>query len=122
MTMSAPIRPPPARTAVRETMAATRSAWARGARGRHHPAQRAHAPDALQGAAQLRLEDDDERQQSDHGAGLEDRGEQPQVERLGDHVHAVEEDRADDEPDGAGALDQAEQPVDQESGEGDIEQ
>ena len=90
-------------------------------RRRHHPAQGADAPDSLQGAPQLRLEDDHERQEADHGAGLEDRGEQPQVERLGDHVHAVEQDRADDEPDGAGPLDQAEQPVDQESGEGDIE-
>ena len=105
-----------------ETMAATRVCVRGGTRRCHDPAQRADAPDALQRPAQLRLEDDDERQQADHGAGLEDRGEEPQVERLGDHVDDVQQDRADHEPDRAGALDQAEQAVDQEGGEGDIEQ
>ena len=38
-------------------------------------------PDPLEGAPQLGLEDDDEREQADDGPGLEDLGQQPQVER-----------------------------------------
>ena len=54
----------------------------RGARlgRRQEPAEGADPADALERPAQLRLEDDDEGEQADDGAGLEDLGEQAQVE------------------------------------------
>ena len=62
-----------------------RSATSSAARllGRHEPAERADAADPVERAAQLRLEDDDEREQADDGARLEDLGEQPQAEDAG---------------------------------------
>ena len=48
---------------------------------RQEPAERPDPPDALERAAQLGLEDDDEGEQADDRAGLEDLGQQPQVER-----------------------------------------
>ena len=47
---------------------------------RQQPAERADPADPLEGPAELRLEDDDEREQADDGAALEDLGEQPQAE------------------------------------------
>ena len=55
--------------------------------GRDEPAERAHAPDAIERPAKLRLEHDDEREQADDGARLEDLGEQPQREQAGREVH-----------------------------------
>ena len=46
--------------------------------------QRSDPADAFEGPAQLGLEDDDERQQADHGAGLQDLRQQLQAERLGE--------------------------------------
>ena len=48
---------------------------------RQEPAERADAADALERPPQLGLEDDDEGEQADDGAGLEDLGQQAQVER-----------------------------------------
>ena len=53
---------------------------------RQEPAERADPADPLERPPQLRLEDDDEGEQADDGAGLEDLGEQPQVERDGQRV------------------------------------
>ena len=48
-------------------------------------------------AAQLGLEHDDEREQADDGARLEDLGEQPELEELGEGVDAEQDRDADDE-------------------------
>ncbi len=89
--------------------------------GRQEPAQRAHAAEALEGAPELGLEDHHEGKQADHGARLEDLGQQLQAEELRGNVHAVHEGDADDEPHGAGVADQAEEPVDQEARERDVD-
>ena len=52
-------------------------------RRREQPAERPDAADPLEGPTQLRLEDDDEGEQPDDRPGLEDLGQQPQVERDG---------------------------------------
>ena len=69
--------------------------------GRHQPAQRADPADAVEGTAELRLEDDDEREQADDGAGLEDLGEQLQVEASGLRSTRRTGRHADDEANGA---------------------
>ena len=48
---------------------------------REEPGERPDPADAFERPAQLRLEDDHEGEQADDGAGLEDLGQQPQVER-----------------------------------------
>ena len=48
---------------------------------REQPRERADPADALQGAPQLGLEDDDEGEQADDRAALQDPGEQDAVER-----------------------------------------
>ena len=50
---------------------------------REEPVERADAPDPLERAPQLRLEDDDEREQSDDRAGLEDLGQELEPEEAG---------------------------------------
>ena len=82
-TISAPWPSAERRAAARATSAATCSAGALLGR-RHQPGERSDPADALEAAAQLRLEDDDEREQADDGAGLEDLGDEPQVEPLGE--------------------------------------
>ena len=57
--------------------------------------------DALERPAELRLEHDDEREQADDGARLEQLGEQPQAEELGQGVDAEQDRHADDERDRA---------------------
>jgi len=88
---------------------------------RPEPAERTDPPDALEGAAQLGLEHDDEGEQADDRTGLQDPGQEPQVERDGQDVHDEQDAHADDQADGPCPPDQAEQPVDQERGEPDIE-
>ena len=48
---------------------------------RQEPAERADPADPLERPAELGLEDDDEGEQADDGAGLEDLGQEAQVER-----------------------------------------
>ena len=50
---------------------------------RQEPVERADAADPLERAAQLGLEDDDEREQPDDGAGLEDLGQELEPEEAG---------------------------------------
>ena len=50
--------------------------------GCEQPAQRTHAADPLQAAAQLGLEDHHEGEQAHDGTGLEDLGEQAELEEL----------------------------------------
>ena len=52
-------------------------------RRRQQPVERPDPADPLERAAQLRLEDDDEREQADDGARLEDLGEQLEAEEPG---------------------------------------
>ena len=58
---------------------------------REEPVERPDAADPLERPAQLRLEDDDEREQADDGAGLEDLGEQLEVEDAGRGVDGEED-------------------------------
>ena len=67
------------------------------------PAERPDPPDPLERAPQLGLEHDDEREQPDDGARLEQLGEQPQLEELGEGVDAEQDRHADDEGDRARA-------------------
>ena len=50
---------------------------------REEPVERSDPADPLERAAQLRLEDDDEREQADDGARLEDLGQQLEAEERG---------------------------------------
>ena len=79
-TISAPWPSADSPAAARATSVAT---WLDGARfgRRQEPRERADPADPLERPPELRLEDDDEREQADDGAGLEDLGEQAQVER-----------------------------------------
>ena len=70
---------------------------------------------------QLGLEDDDQRQQAEHRAGLQDLRQELQAERLGERVDRVQDRDADDQADRTRAADQTEQPVDQQRGQRDVE-
>ena len=89
---------------------------------REEPVERPDPADPLERAAKLRLEDDDEGEQADDGEGLEDLGEEPQVEGAGRGVDREQDADADHEADRAGPADQAEQPVDQERRDPDVDQ
>ena len=91
-------------------------------RRRQEPVERPHAADPLEGPPELRLEDDDEREQADDGEGLEDLGEEPQVEGPGRGIDREQDADADHEADGARPADQAEQPVDEERRDPDVDQ
>ena len=80
--MSAPWPSAERSAAARATSSATCST-ARCSAGESSQANEPDPPDPLERAAELRLEDDDEREQADDGARLEDLGEQPQVEGTG---------------------------------------
>ena len=118
--MSAPVRVATAGDRRHEQRRPTRSTVACARRERASPG--ADPADALEAPPQLRLEDDDERQQAHDRACLHDARQQAQPQGLGDHVDQLQDDGADDEPHGARALDQAEEPVDQEGGQEDVEQ
>ncbi len=68
--------------AARATSAATCST-ARDSAGESSQRERADPTDPLERPAQLRLEDDDQGEQADDRAGLEDPGQQDEVERDG---------------------------------------
>jgi hypothetical protein len=90
-------------------------------RGRQEPSERTDPTDALEGASQLRLEDDHEGEQADDCAGLEDLGEQPQVECDRKGIDEDEDADADHQADRARPADEAEQPVDEERGDSDVD-
>ena len=73
---------------------------------REEPAERPDAADPLERAAQLGLEDDDEGEHADDRAGLQDLGQEPQVERDGEAVDSDQDADADDQPDRARPADQ----------------
>jgi hypothetical protein len=85
------------------------------------PAERADAADPLETSAQLRLKDDDEREEADDRARLQDLRQQLETQGLCQDIDDVEDRDADHEAHRAGAADQAEQPVDQQRGQRDIE-
>ena len=89
--------------------------------GGEDPADRADPADPLKGAAQLRLEDDDKREQAHDGAGLEDLREQAELQELGEGIDAEQDGYADDEGDGSRAADQAEHPIDEQRRDRDVE-
>ena len=60
-------------------------------RRRDQPAKRAQTADPVERPPQLRLEDDDQREETDIRPGLEDDREQPQVERQGGAVDKDEQ-------------------------------
>ena len=88
---------------------------------RQQPRERADPADALKGAAQLGLEDDDEGEQADDGAALQDPRQQDEVERDRQEVDDDQDADPDDESDGTGPADQAEEPVDEERGDADVD-
>ena len=89
--------------------------------GGEEPGERPDAADPLEGAPQLGLEDHHEREEADHGARLEDLGEEPEVERLGREVDDEEDAHADHEANGPGSADEAEEPIDQDRGDPDVD-
>jgi hypothetical protein len=91
-------------------------------RWREEPVERADAADPLERPAELRLEDDDEGEQADDRQGLEDLGEEAEVEDAGGGVDREQDTDTDHEADRARAPDQAEQPVDEERGDPDVDQ
>ena len=91
-------------------------------RRREEPVERPDAADPLERPAELGLEDHDEGEQADDREGLEDLGEQPEVERPGCGIDREEDADPDHEADRAGSADQAEQPVDQERRDADVDQ
>ena len=95
----------------------------RGARfgRRQEPAEGADPADPLERAAQLGLEDDHEREQADDGAGLQDLGQQAQVEGDRQAVDQDEDADTDDQADRARPADELEQPVDQERRDPDVD-
>src|SRR4029078_5817594 len=88
---------------------------------RQDPAEGADAPDALERAPDLGLEDDDEREQPDDGAALEAPPQQLEAEGDCQHVHDDQDADTDHETYGTGPADQAEQPIDQEGRDPDID-
>ena len=120
-TISAPWPSADRSAAARATSSATRST-VRCSVGEKSQLNEPDPADPLERAAQLRLEDDDEGEQADDREGLEDLGQEAQVERAGGRVDREQDADADDEADGAGAPDQAEQPVDQERRDPDVDQ
>ena len=89
---------------------------------REEPVERPDPADPLERPAQLRLEDDDQREQPDDGARLEDLGQELEPEEAGRGVDGEQDGDADDEADGAGPADQAEEPVDEDRGDRDVDQ
>ena len=87
-----------------------------------HDGHRTDATDPVEATAQLRLEDDHEGHEADHGAGLEDAREQTQVQLAGDDVDGVDDGRADGQAHRASALDEAQHEIDQDCGQEDVEQ
>ena len=90
-------------------------------RRREEPGERADAADALERPAQLGLEDDDEGEQADDRAGLEDAGQEDEIEGDREGVDDDEDADADHQADGPCPADEAEQPVDQERRDPDVD-
>src|SRR5664280_1375851 len=90
--------------------------------GRGEPGERSNPSDPLEGAAELGLEDDHEREQADDRTGLHELGEQAQAHGLGDRIDQEDHAAADHEPDCARPAYQAEEPVDDERGDRDVDE
>ena len=89
---------------------------------REQPGERADPADPLERPAELRLEDDDDREQANDGKRLEDLGEEPQVESPSRGVDDEQNAHADHQADRPRPADQAEQPVDEDGGDADVDQ
>ena len=89
---------------------------------RSQPRQRPYPTQAIESAAQLRLEDDHERDEPYDRAGLHDVREQHEIEGLRHDEYHVEDDGTDDESDGARPLDEAEDAINQDGGKSDVQE
>ena len=85
------------------------------------PGERADPADPVEGPAELRLEDDDEGEDTDQRAGLEDLAQQAEVEEAGRGVDEEHDRDADHQAHGPGPADQAEEAVDEEGGDPDVD-
>ena len=83
--------------------------------------QRAKAANLLESAPQLGLEDDHDREQAHHRAGLQKRGEELEIEGLRGQVDEVQDRQTDDDPHRPRAADEDEEPVDDDRDQQDVD-
>src|SRR5256884_3918596 len=89
---------------------------------RHRPSDEADPAKLVEGAADLRLEEDDDADQDGRGGIAEDPREQPQVEQVRQQADQGQQQNAEHQLDGLGSPNQEEQAVEEERHQGDVDE
>ena len=88
----------------------------------HRPSDEADPAELVEGAADLRLEEDDDADQDGRGGIAEDPREQPQVEQVRQQADQGQQQNAEHQLDGLGPPNQEEQAVEEERHQGDVDE